>query len=146
MAKNRNTIPVGSEFPRYLAEVPRTHDACHISVLLLSHPERYQAQEKIGATKSSLQASRMIRDLISKRMKSWDLTGDDGEVLPITSEVMEIIHPRMTERLYNIIMGFEAGDEDPADAPTKEDSEANVDAIFGEKTKEQAREENDLKN
>lgn len=146
MAKNRNTIPAGSVASRYIAESPRTYDACRISVQLLTHEERYQASDKIGACKSPLQASRLIRDLIARRLKSWDLTGDDGEVLPITPEVIAVIQPRMVERLYNIIMGFEAGDEDPADAVTQEDSDANVDAIFGEKTKAQALAENDAKN
>ena len=96
----------------YIAAVPQLHPALRFRFRPLLTEERTAFLKSIANTDRS-QQDKKATALVKDRLQEWDLCGRDGAVVPLTADVIKRLKPRLFERLFGIVLGSDAPDEDP---------------------------------
>ncbi len=102
----------------YLKGIPRLTSDVRIEVRPMLVEERSvysRAASSLGPAETNQKAAGVIRE----RLVSWDLKDAKGQPVPITHENILRLKPALFERLFSIIAGLDAGDEDP-EKPSEE--------------------------
>ena len=83
---------------------------------------------KLSQIKSPLESEEFAVQQLGKRLVSWNLVypkdhpvEDKREKSVPTSELWTGVHPWLTQRITNIIAGYEASDVDPQDSPAEKE-------------------------
>ena len=151
MSKEKNGTPCGYiadgyTLTAYLAEVPRLYPALRFTyraVLAQNRAVIFREMDKAAETDprkaESISAAAMVAQLVS-----WDLVDQKGEAVPISASNILRLQPTLGVRLFRVLMGREAPDEDPAIEAVErnEQSSAQLAAALAGKAPEEA----DVKN
>lgn len=139
-------IPDGYTSEAFIKGVEGMYDDTRISYRRMLHEERYVINGDI-AKKGPKEASRLIVSVLCKFIRQWDARSRaDQELIPLTFERVRKVEPKLIERLYSIVSGWEAGDVDPNKEATKTDADEDLEAILSGTPGAIAREGNDEKN
>ena len=107
----------------YIAEEPRLHPALRFRYRPMLSAERAQAMKEMDrAIKSpnAKQSEIVSARLMASRIEEWDLQNSQGEVVPVTEEMLLKVKPHLSNRLYAIVvLGTSAPDEDPDSSSKK---------------------------
>lgn len=142
-----NIIPADDGYNQefFLKSVPNVHTDVRGTFRPALHAERYAINEEIQKRKSG-PASRFMCEVISKYVRAWNIKGQDGSALPITVENIVRVKPKIIERLYAMIAGWDGGDVDEGAAPNQAEAELGLEAVLLGVSKQVAREASDEKN
>lgn len=100
------------------------NDACRAALLGGSKTTgKYEAEDnKPGRTTvdQSLDDAAYVRALLARGIKSWDLDDDNGQILPVNEQTVEILSGPDSDALVKAIKALNGGiskdDKSPADA------------------------------
>lgn len=146
MSELASVIHDGYTQPFYFRGVPGLHPDVRGTFRPMLHHERYFIGGKIADKQSGPEQSRMMIEAICSFIRSWDLKGSDGKVIPREVPAAVRIKPHVVERLYMLVTGREGGDVDPNAEPAKEEADAEWKAILEQREIGPVREEIDAKN
>lgn len=111
-----NCIEAGLEQPGYIAEVIGLHGACSFTFDPMA-PEQFEQFEELKerevAKNGAANGRIMVGQLLSKRIKKWDIVDKDGKPVAITEASCRKIRTAMQSKMYQIIAGIRATDIDP---------------------------------
>jgi hypothetical protein len=132
----------------YVAAVPGLHEAVRFSYRPATTPEQNRLQ--IGCQKLDAEKALSLRfGFLVQRLVEWDLVDRKSQPAPRTTATLERhVKPALFWRLYNIVAGFEASDQDPEATPEAKgtDTDMELRAIMEGLSPGAAREEADEKN
>ncbi len=63
--------------------------------------------------------------LLKDKVKSWDIKGKNGEVLPIDLPTLGKMQPLVFDRFILVVTGTEAGDPDPTKPASEQEEDAD---------------------
>jgi hypothetical protein len=115
-------IPDGFTASAYIAEYPGLYSACRFKFRPMLHAERSKVFDagridNFNSAKATYLA--LEKHVVEWDVRSIDAKGEPGEVLPIKALCIARLAPNLIERLFAIVAGVSAADEDPAIARTE---------------------------
>lgn len=108
----QNVIEDGYTEPFFIKEIPGIHSDVRGKQRPMLHQERYVIDERLRSVKSTEQSRVMIESIV-RHVAEWDLKDRSGEPVKITYDSAKVLKNLLIERLYRIVLGVDAGDEDP---------------------------------
>lgn len=110
----------GYSLTRYIQAEPRMYEAARFTFRPVTPLRRARlVMRKEGLPVDALLIA--LCDAVAQRIISWNCKDQRGNVLGVTSESVQILHPVLQQRLFNIIIySSEGGDLDPEERRTKE--------------------------
>lgn len=112
-----NFIPDGYTISAYIAERPGLYQESRFTYRPVLHGERARIVAAMSNAKEPKDASRVIYQTIEKQIVSWDQVDRANEPLKATAVNIARMAPEFVERLFNVICGYQASNDDPAIAP-----------------------------
>ncbi len=105
--------------PGYLTGVRNLYPPCRFSYRPMLTSER---MDFIGGNASlkPRQQNQRVAELLAKRITKWDLKKPDGSPVPLVADQVLRLKPALFERLYEVVLGTVAYDDDP-DAPADQE-------------------------
>lgn len=138
----RNFIPDGYQEVGYIAERKGIYSACRFEYRPMLHGERNRVMDAMR--NGPKDGSKAVYAAIEKHLVKWDQRNDKDEPLAKTGINIARLRPEFTERLFNIITGYAASDDDPDAAPKVEPDE--LESLLEGKPPGDAKLEADAKN
>jgi hypothetical protein len=128
----------------YIAESKRLHPALRFEFRPVLNADRatyIQAMEELKAP----QLKQAEAALLARHLVSWNLGDPAGKPVAISEATLVRLKPRLFNRLFQVVMGEEVGDDDPQ-APAATHGVDLLEAIRQGSTPGQVRAEADAKN
>ncbi len=133
----------GANVSSYIAEAPRQWGAVRLVHRPVTIEERAEIIEQTAPLKAAEQERKLAKFCAGKIVR-WNLEDAKGDPLPVTdASLLKALHPNLCQRLQKVVLGYDAGDEDPeasaAEAEQRrQDQEAAADGKkpFGEAAEE----------
>lgn len=117
-------IEDGQTLPGYVAEVPRLYGPVRFQFRPMLATERAVILGQMSVM-GEKEATETAAAIIASRVKQWDATrGDGATIIPLDPAHTVRLQPKLQMRIYNIILGNEAPDQDPRESGPNEDPEA----------------------
>lgn len=131
----------------YIQEVPRLYPAVRFTFRPVLSQNRAVVFQEIQLTTDARKGETIAAELVKSQILSWDIVDHEGNAVEITTTNALRIQPLLFNRLFKVIIGDRAPDEDPnVSAPQRNrDSEASLAAALSGETPE-ATEAADAKN
>lgn len=131
----------------YIQEVPRLYPAVRFVFRPVLSQNRAVVFREIQRANDPRKEETIAAEIIKAQIQSWDILDENGETLPIETSKILRLQPRLSNRMFRMIVGDEATDEDPAvtEAERNESSERELTAAMAGETPE-ATEAADAKN
>jgi hypothetical protein len=134
----------------YLSEVPGIHEALRFTYRPMLLEERDVIDGRRGQIDAFSFAQLCVKH-IKMRLRTWDNKGApdaDGvrQVLPLTEENVRTLRPHLSDKLYLIVTGSRASDQDPEKPQPIASGEAELQRILSGESPAQTREGTDAKN
>jgi hypothetical protein len=107
----------------YIAAVPRLYPALRFTFRPALTAERARINRQIVDSKTDDIGEAIAARETARRVVNWDLTDCDDKPVPCDAEHLLRVQPSLNGRLYRVVMGFEAPDEDESERPEKLDPE-----------------------
>lgn len=132
----------------YIAAAPRLHPALHFKfrpALLADRVDYVTAAEKLKGWK----ARQYEAALLARKLVDWSLCDGRGQPVAVNEGNLLRLKAKLFDRLFNVVMGEQAPDEDPAGAERRADDadgESLLEAVRKGVPVAQARAEADAKN
>jgi len=119
MTKVLNYIDDGYTLTAYIAAVPGVHDECEIKYRPALPRQRAGIFEAIGKKKAA-EAEDIAARSIAEYVKDWDNIRDSaGNEITVSTHAASHLPPKLSHRMFQIVMGNEGGDERPDDSPSE---------------------------
>lgn len=106
-----------------ISEVPRLYPAVRLSWRPVLVAERVKIVDEIANATSRPLGEAIAAREVARRIVKWDLVDAKGEAVPVSPEHLLRVHPALNFRIYQVVMGYEAPDEDAAQQPQQDDPE-----------------------
>lgn len=140
-------IPDGYTESAYIRAVPRLYNELRFEFRPLLVDQRNiiaDAAQKAPPDK----ADRILAAAVAKRLVSWSLVDSQGNGVPIGEANVLRLKPALFSRVYFIVAGTDASDDDPTwtDAKKSAESSAILEAAIEGRPVGDVKEEADLKN
>lgn len=119
-------IPDGYTRKAFIRGVPRLYDDLHIEhrpARRVTRAEHFRNLDKLTA--DPIKSERAACDFVATRLIGWDLRSAAGEAVPLSADSLFNIEPALFERIYLIVLGSAAGDEDSEATKSEEAQEKN---------------------
>lgn len=117
----------GYSLSGFICEVPRLHPALRFkyrAILAQNRAIIFREMDKVLET-DPRRAETISAEAMRAQLIEWDLKDKDGKPVEITTSNMLRVQPALGVRLFRILMGREAPDEDPATVAQERDAEAS---------------------
>jgi len=136
-------IDDGMSFDGYIQPVERLHGSVEFTYRIFLSEKRAELLTRI-ASKKPAEGERMAAIAVADRLLSWDASDGKGGNLGITEANVLRLHPKISNRLYRIVMGDEPPDEPPGakNQNGSVDAESEFRAALNGESTDEAREKN----
>lgn len=130
----------GYTVPGYIAASPRLHPALRFTFRPVLSQNRAVIFRRIANANDPRREESLAAQAIAAQLLDWDLRDHKGEAVAIEASQILRLQPRLMNRLFRIVMGDEAGDEDPllTDDARDQDAESELAAALAGCTPEEA--------
>jgi hypothetical protein len=95
----------------FLRGVPKLHGALRFTFRPVLAENRADFVERNGRLDAREQ-TRKAAELIKGQLVEWDLRTPKGEVVPVSTDAILRLHPRLLDRLLWVVTGVEPWDDD----------------------------------
>ena len=125
-------IADGYTVSAYLAEAPKLYPALRFKFRPCTSEEVNGFIESL-AGKGAREEARAVAKFLATKIASWDVQDAAGKEILVSEAALSRLHVSLSRRLYRVVIGTEAWDDDPQ-APTDQadrqagDSKAAADA------------------
>lgn len=99
--------------PGYIAEVPGIHGAVRFKFRPMLSEKRSRVMDGLKEKKAAEQDA-IVAKTLAEYVVEWDLTDAKGKPVGRTPDTFRRIKPKLFYRLWDIVLGFDATDLDPA--------------------------------
>lgn len=103
----------GYTLPGYIAAAPRLHPSLQFTFRPILSQNRAVIFRQIASANDPRREESLAAQAVKAQLVEWDLKDHKGEIVPIDVPAILRVQPRLMNRLFRIVMGDEAGDEDP---------------------------------
>jgi hypothetical protein len=130
----------GYTLPGYIAAAPRLYPALRFTFRPILSQNRAVIFRQIASANDPRREESLAAQAVKAQLVDWDLKDHKGEVVPIDVPSILRMQPRLMNRLFRVLMGDEAGDEDPnlSDGQRSDAAEAELVAALAGCTPEEA--------
>ena len=124
----------------YIAAAPRLYPALRFTFRPILSQNRAVVFRQIASANDPRREESLAAQAVKAQLVDWDLQDHKGEVVPIDVPSILRMQPRLMNRLFRIVMGDEAGDEDPhlSDDQRSDAAEAELAAALAGNSPEEA--------
>jgi hypothetical protein len=129
----------------YIAEAKGLHPALRFEFRPVLQSERATYIQAIDELKPP-QLKQAEAALVARHVTTWNLGDAKGAPVAVSEAMLSRLKPKLFNRLFQIVMGEEAGDEDPQAAPVEGRGLDLLEAIRQGTTPGLVRQEADAKN
>lgn len=136
-------IPDGYTAHGYIAAVPRMYGALRFTYRPMPVDERSVLFDMVERQRDRKKGESMSAKTIQKHLVDWELQYDGAEVKPTWENVLRL-QPSLFVRLFNIVVGVDASDDDPE--LTRGEKESELDREFDAYMNVETPEDADAKN
>lgn len=99
--------------PGYIAEVPGIHGAVRFKFRPMRCEVRSRIMDGLKEKKSAEQDT-IVAKMLAEHVVEWDVTDGKGKEVSRTVDNFRRLKPKLFYRLWDIVLGFDATDTDPA--------------------------------
>ncbi|MEQ8788877.1 MAG: hypothetical protein RIC55_21375 [Pirellulaceae bacterium] len=124
----------------YITAVPRLHPALRFTFRPVLSQNRAVIFRQIATADDPRREESLAAQAVKAQVIAWNLVNHHGGSVPLEVSHILRMQPQLFNRLFRIVMGDEAGDEDPsiADEVRNRDVEADLAAALAGETPEEA--------
>ena len=99
--------------PGYVAELPGIHGAVRFKFRPMRAEVRSRVMDGMKEKKTAEQDA-IVAKMLAEHVVEWDLTDAKHQSVPRTVDTVRRLKPKLFYRLWDIVLGFDATDTDPA--------------------------------
>lgn len=124
----------------FIAESPRLHPSLRFTYRPMLAQNRTVVFREIAKCTDPRKEETLAAQTIKSQVLSWDLVDENGKAVDLTVSNILRVQPRLLSRLFDVVTGTQASDEDPqrsSDENAKQ-AEDQLAAAFAGKSPEEA--------
>lgn len=121
----------------YIEESPRLYPAVRFSYRPMIASERAAVNDRVANAKAA-ESEAYAAKAIASHVCDWDLCDCEGKSLPVKAEVAMRLQPALSNRLYRIVIGSDAPDQDPSEKASPETDQEIQELLRGSAEKNSA--------